>query len=171
MRRDDVESGGQDDAYKSKSAASSGEDGYYMQEIVSPFRQLRLSALGSVGAQGYCEPNSPEVYNKQMESTKWLINPMKVQRKPINQDEEVQRSYFDVDEDEDRQIVSGRSSSPESYQVCPSQRAANPYWHPDFGSSGLNLERRVSSPVISPGKLKAQVSQSRVGIMEQILAT
>lgn len=127
VRRDsDVESEGEsegqdDPAYKSKSAASSGEDGYYMQELVSPFRQLRLSALGSAGAGGYGEPDSPADYNKQMEAAKWLINPVQVRRQPLGADDDVQQSYFDVDEEEpDRQIISGRSSSPESYQVCPS---------------------------------------------------
>lgn len=32
-----------EDAYKSKSAGSEEEEGYYMQEIVSPFRQVKLS--------------------------------------------------------------------------------------------------------------------------------
>ena len=74
-------------AYKSKSAGS--EDGYYMQEIVSPFRQLKLSALESGGVAACDEPNEAlEEQHRQIESTSWIINPVKVKRREHQNDDE-----------------------------------------------------------------------------------
>jgi len=167
------------DAYRSKSGRSSVEEGFYMQEIVSPFRQLRLSALGS-GPGGGCaeQRDSPEhEYAKQMDATPWQINPMKV-RRPLQEAGAEEDEYFFEDEEDEvsamkrQRSTALRSSSPEGYsRFDPGRRCSNPYLRADFGDAAPGLERRVSSPVISPGKLKAQVTQSRAAIMEHIMAT
>lgn len=100
MRADQIEEL-DEAAYKSKSAGS--EDGYYMQEIVSPFRQLKLSALGSGGAAG-CDDASDnlEEQHRQIASTQWMVNPVKVRRRPEDNEDDgfMNQGMFDEDEEQ-----------------------------------------------------------------------
>jgi len=167
------------DAYKSKSGRSSAEEGFYMQEIVSPFRQLRLSGLGSGLGGGYAEQrDSPEhEYAKKMDATPWQINPMQVRRLLQEEGAEEEEYFFEDEGDEVNAMQRQRStalrtSSPEGYtRFDPSGHCSNPYLRADLGDAAPGFDRRVSSPVISPGKLKAQVTHSRAAIMEHIMAT
>lgn len=112
-----------------------------------------------------------------MDATPWQINPMKV-RRPLQEAGAEEGDYIFEDEEDEvnamkrQRSTALRTSSPEGYsRFDPGRRCSNPYLRADFGDSATGFDRRVSSPVISPGKLKAQVTQSRAAIMEHIMAT
>lgn len=77
-----------------------------MQEIVSPFRQIRLSAMGSAGKTHFNDVTSDslEDQHRQMESTQWQVNPIKVRRNDQEDFEDddfsTTKKYYDAEEDQ-----------------------------------------------------------------------
>jgi hypothetical protein len=105
---------------------------------VSPFRQLKLSALGSGGAAG-CDEQSDnlEEQHRQIESTQWMINPVKVKRREHQNEDDyfMNQSYDDEDEvqrDLESRIPHGRRSSPSTFPLAFAKQQSlvnhnNPY--------------------------------------------
>lgn len=110
---------------------------------------------------------SPELLNQEIERMRWRLSPAKVKR----------ARHFDDDEyGSEHDFSSPKATNSRSFIDVVTDSPidqTNPYLRRDFMPKQTNTfsPNRLSSPVISPGKLKAQVTQSRAQIMEAILAT
>ncbi len=128
-----------------------------MQEIVSPFRNLGLSR----GPEDRLSKLSPDNRKQVFEATQWTINPVQLKMGEVESDEEERKPYGIVDEQQEDEDPALLQSPGGPYSPCES---------PIKQQSG-SVYRTSGSPIISPGKLKTQVSMKREQIFKQIMAT
>mmetsp|Transcript_31476 Transcript_31476/g.48145 ORF Transcript_31476/g.48145 Transcript_31476/m.48145 type:complete len:189 (+) Transcript_31476:1055-1621(+) len=128
-----------------------------MQEIVSPFRNLGLSR----GPEDRMSKLSPDNRKQVFEATQWTINPVQLKREDGEFEEEEERQPFGLVDEEVEEDPALLQSPGGPYSPCES---------PIKQQKG-GIYRTSGSPIISPGKLKNQVTMKRDLIFKQILAT